>query len=161
MCSDFSLNEPQGDSTPRVARAWPRQQQGSVLLVVIFVMVVMSLFAVALTRIGVSSQDTTTVEVLGARAWLAAHSGNEVAMNLLFPVDSNAANVSLCPSETPTPMAVNISGLSGCSVNVLCAQYNVDTPEVRYFQLTSTGACGSSDHRVSRVQELMAKEIVQ
>ena len=73
-------------------RTSPRKQQGGALIVSIFVIVVMSVMAAAMIRIDWSSQDVTTKEVLGTRAWFTAHSGNEMMLNALFPPGNTEAN---------------------------------------------------------------------
>ncbi len=137
----------------------PMNQRGSVLVVVIFVLVVMSFMAMGLSRIGWSNQDTTTLEVLGARAWLAAHSGNEVALQRLFPLNSSSALGTVC---TSTIVSNTTIGDQGCSTSVSCTSQTIDLvsgAQTTFYFLESTGSCSSGKNQVSRVQEVMAKEL--
>ncbi|WP_087016710.1 hypothetical protein [Thaumasiovibrio subtropicus] len=142
----------------RPCSAYP-SQKGSVLVVVVFVLVVMGFLAIGLTQIGRSNQETTTLEVLGARAWLAAHSGNEVALQRLFPLNSSSALGSVCTSTIVSSVTM---GSYGCEASVSCTSQAVDvtsSAQTTFYFLESTGTCSSGKNQVSRVQEVMAKEL--
>ncbi|WP_232603930.1 hypothetical protein [Photobacterium carnosum] len=62
------------------------KQRGSGLMIILFVIVVMGFMAMAMIKIGASSQTMTTKEVLGTRAWFSAYSANEVLLTKLFPL---------------------------------------------------------------------------
>ncbi|WP_413112665.1 MSHA biogenesis protein MshP [Thaumasiovibrio sp. DFM-14] len=145
--------------------AKPIKQGGSVLLTTVFIIVVVALFAGGLSRLLWSNQETTTLELLGSRAWWAAHSGNEVALNQLFPVDQRVADLSVCPDGSQQ-MALPPLDLHGCEIAVICSNYSYAVSAAtssaeteRYFLLESTASCGSGKYRVSRVQELLARDI--
>lgn len=65
-----------------------QSQQGSVIMIAIFVIVVMGFLAAALSRIEWSNQDILSRELLGNKAYFAAHSVNEAALNTIYPLPS-------------------------------------------------------------------------
>lgn len=134
-----------------------RKQRGGALIVAIFVIVVMSLMAAAMIRIDWSSQDTTTREVLGTRAWFTAHSGNEMMLNLLFPIGVSGANATVCNSSSAFTPANNYN----CRATVTCTPSSVSRAgsTMTTFYLESTATCGSGALQVTRTQETWAKDL--
>ncbi|MDD1829234.1 MSHA biogenesis protein MshP, partial [Photobacterium sp. ZSDE20] len=61
-------------------------QQGSVLVVAVFVIVVMGFLATSLVQVQWSNHDTLTRKQLGTQAWLLAHSANEWALTQVYPL---------------------------------------------------------------------------
>ncbi|MGF1708565.1 MSHA biogenesis protein MshP [Enterovibrio baiacu] len=133
-------------------------QKGSMLIVSVFTITALAALGAALMQINWSQSDTTTREVLGARAWLAANSGTEMAMARLFPLATDKDNLptaSCSASEITTNF--NSAGLTGCSVSVTCNTVGV-TPLAQY-RIESKGECGSGHLKVVRVQESWARGI--
>ncbi|WP_299019229.1 MSHA biogenesis protein MshP [uncultured Photobacterium sp.] len=135
-----------------------RRQQGSALVVAIFVITVMAVMAAALIKINWSQSDTTTREVLGARAWLAANSGIEWGLNRLFPIGDPSA-IGACDNTNP-PFA-NTADFHDCRITVGCKLVDVtyDGETVSQYHLESTGSCGSGIFEVQRIQETWAKRL--
>lgn len=137
---------------------FPKRQKGSMLIVAVFAMTALAALGAALMQITTSQSDTTTREVLGARAWLAANSGTEMAMARLFPLAKDANNLpAVTCSETPVVTTFSSAGLRGCSVSVTCE--TIDAGEFVQYHVESKGQCGSSAHQVVRVQESWARGI--
>ncbi|MGF1865686.1 MSHA biogenesis protein MshP [Enterovibrio norvegicus] len=135
-----------------------KRQQGSMLMIAIFAITGLAALGAALMQITWSQSDTTTREVLGTRAWLAANSGTEMAMARLFPLaidKDNLPTASCSASEITTNF--NSAGLTGCSVSVTCNTVGV-TPLAQY-RIESKGECGSGHLKVVRVQESWARGI--
>ncbi|MGF1758515.1 MSHA biogenesis protein MshP [Photobacterium sagamiensis] len=134
------------------------KQQGSALMVSIFVITVMAVMAMGLMKINWSQSDTTTREVLGTRAWFAAHSGIEWGLNRLFPID-DGSTVSLCAASADFPVATE--NFHNCRASVICEAFTVPTSagNVTHYKLESTGTCGTGKHQMVRVQEAWAKEL--
>ena len=132
-----------------------RRQQGGALIVAIFVIVVMSVMAAAMIRIDWSSQDTTTREVLGTRAWFTAHSGNEMMLNALFPPGQTNANEAACVANTNFAPVNNYN----CRATVSCTRNTVSKAgsTIATFYLESTATCGSGKLQVTRTQGNMGK----
>lgn len=75
-------------------------QQGSSLVIAIFILVVMLLLGVALTRVLSTSSETIAYEVVGARAYQAANIGLQRRLTELFPLNE---------MFLPTPHPVHIT----------------------------------------------------
>lgn len=135
-----------------------RSQTGSALVVAIFIITVMAMMAAAMIKINASQAVTTTQEILGTRAWFAAHSGIEISLNTLFPIGD--------PNQMLTcdvvPKQIPLEDFDGCSVTVKCDQFSGDSAETtRRIQLRSTGRCGSGQYQVARQQQVWVKELAQ
>lgn len=120
----------------------PQRQQGSALVIAIFVIVVLLGLLLALTRILTSSSESVVYEVLGTRALFAAQSGLELASTQLFPLEPLVANCSAVSAE----FVFTGDGLSNCRAQLACNPSDpimVDGETRVVFQLTSTGECRS------------------
>lgn len=145
-------------SLPRLSH----HQRGSLLLMAIFTMMVLGGLSMALLKMSASQQTMTSREVLGARAWFAASSGNEWAMTQLFPL---ATNENLLPAPScafanlapTTGINFTAKGLKGCKVFVTC-KVKVEGL-ISQYHIESKGECGTGEFKVVRVQELWAKDI--
>ncbi|WP_325891545.1 MSHA biogenesis protein MshP [Grimontia sp. NTOU-MAR1] len=135
-----------------------KHQKGSMLIIAVFAMTALAALGAALMQITTSQSDTTTREVLGTRAWLAANSGTEMAMARLFPLakDANNLPVATC-SEAPVVTTFSSAGLRGCLVSVTCE--TIDAGEFVQYHVESKGQCGSGVHQVVRIQESWGKGI--
>jgi MSHA biogenesis protein MshP len=116
-----------------------QKQQGSAIVLAIFVMVVVMLLGSTLMQILSTSNENIAQEVLGTRAFAAANSGMQAQLEKLFPLD-NAAGV--CPSAATTYDFSTINGLNHCQASVTCTNYATNN-SVKYYRLKSTGTCGT------------------
>jgi MSHA biogenesis protein MshP len=125
------------------------KQQGSSLVLALFVIIILTLLGSVLMRMISTSSETVSQEVLGARAYLAANSAMQAELQLLFPLNTigvcNATNVA--PYDFQTVLGDDIPGLYNCEAFTTCDNYYSDTEDplavVQYYRLTSTGKCGS------------------
>ena len=135
-------------------------QQGSVLVVAVFVIVVMGFLATSLVQVQWSNHDTLTRKQLGTQAWLLAHSANEWALTQVYPLTISPA-VSTSVSTVCSNLNSNqvSSGMSTiCTVNQLtCRQIGV-LDGVGFFKIESTAICGSGVNQVQRIQEVWVRE---
>lgn len=129
MCPNFNSNH-------RLA-----QQQGGALAIAVFVILVMSLLTVAISRSISASSAQTVQEVLGTRALMAAESGNELALAILFPIASGAAVTygSCSDIASPTLYFESINGLNNCQVITSCEENTAGSQT--FFFIESTGVC--------------------
>ena len=135
-----------------------RSQTGSALVVAIFIITVISMMAVAMIKINASQAVTTTQEILGTRAWFAAHSGIEISLNTLFPIGDPNQMLTCAAIVTQIPLV----DFDGCSVTVKCDEFSGDSTETtRRIQLRSTGRCGSGQYQVARQQQVWVKGLAQ
>ena len=141
------------------------KQRGSGLMIVLFVIVVMGLMAMVMTKIGTSSQTMTTKEVLGTRAWFTAHSANEVVLTRLFPLGNPLqSDPTACKYYSAEDIAnVMPSFQNGCKVTAVeCAPRTinlVDGKKATEYHLESTATCGSNNVAMTRTQEVWAKDL--
>ncbi|ERM59655.1 hypothetical protein [Vibrio cyclitrophicus] len=135
-------------------------QQGSVLVVAVFVIVVMGFLATSLVQVQWSNHDTLTRKQLGTQAWLLAHSANEWALTQIYPLTVSPA-VSTSVSTVCSNLNSNqvSSGMSTiCTVDQLtCSQIGV-LDSVGFFKIESTAICGSGINQVQRIQEVWVRE---
>lgn len=134
------------------------KQRGSGLMIVLFVIVVMGLMAIAMTKIGASSQTMTTKEVLGTRAWFSAYSANEVLLTKLFPLgDPLISKPMACKKYSDVDIKMMMQPLQqGCkitTINCIAAIIN----KTNEYKLISTATCGSGKVTMTRTQEVWAK----
>lgn len=144
-----------------------KKQQGSALIVAIFIIVVMALLVAALSRLLTSSSESVSYEVLGTRAFFAAQSGMEQGLAQLFPL-ATAANptgastycaipaLELTGSAPAAVLPLISNGLQGCSFTLSCSSGRAATAatETIYYQLVSTGTCGSGQLQTSRTIQM-------
>jgi len=134
------------------------RQQGSMLIMAIFIIVVVGLLVSAFSVIFSSSQTAVSYEVLGARAQAAANAGVEAGLYRILR-KAAACNVMASGSTTPTTaLSVTLDtsavALSQCTVSVLCGQRPaVSASSASYFVLNSTASCiaGNNNLTATRV----------
>jgi len=124
------------------------KQQGSSLILALFVIIILTLLGSALMRMISTSSETVSQEVLGTRAYMAANSAMQAELQLLFPFNVTASNT--CditftdkPYDLQTSLNDDIPGLYDCTAKTSCETYHTGTDGTKYFRLTSTGECGS------------------
>ncbi|NAZ96373.1 MSHA biogenesis protein MshP [Vibrio toranzoniae] len=135
-------------------------QQGSVLVVAIFVIVVMGFLATSLVQVQWSNHDTLTRKQLGTQAWLLAHSANEWALTQVYPLTVSPA-VSTSVSTVCSTLNANqvSSGMSTiCTVGKLTCSQIGTLDSVGFFKIESTAICGSGINQVQRIQEVWVRE---
>lgn len=138
-------------------KAQPKQN-GNMLIIVVFIIVVMSIIGVALVRVLSHSATATVTEVYGASAHHAAQSGIEVFLTELFPLDQPVA-ADICPVRDSTPIKAvpiyrnytfNSAGLSHCSATIQCDSLELTPYTGRHFRILSVGACQVGKQYFSR-----------
>ncbi len=124
------------------------KQQGSSLVLALFVIIILTLLGSVLMRMISTSSETVSQEVLGTRAYMAANSAMQGELQLLFPLNVTSSNT--CdteftdkPYDLQTTLNQDITGLYGCTAATSCAPYHTGLDGTKYYRLTSTGECGS------------------
>lgn len=139
------------------------RQQGHVLIVTLFVILVMGYLAASLMKVSWSNQSGVTREFLGTKAWFTAQSSNDWLLTQFFPVNRSAAVVSVC-SGIKDGSRVPDSGLfdKGCQITQLdCQNAGVLTDNgksVGLYVIKSVAICGSGLSQVQRQQEVWVRE---
>lgn len=136
-----------------------KQQQGSALMIAIFIIVVMSVVGAAMVRLLNDSATGAVTEVYGARAFHSAQSGVEIFLTELFPLNETSA-ASICPARDEnihikslapiSSYSFNTAGLANCNVQVRCDSLDVTPFLGHHFRILSTGQCTVGDQVFSR-----------
>lgn len=136
------------------------RQAGSLYIIVIFVIVVMGFLATALSRMEWSNQNALSRDLLGTKAWFAAHSLNELVLTRLYPLGASSAVSSVCESQwgsVETAAGSLMAQYLGCSAQATCQKLGVLNGSA-VFKVTSSVVCGSGLYQVERVQDVVVKE---
>jgi len=116
-----------------------RQQQGSMLVIAIFIIVVISMLAASLSRILSSTADSVANEVYSGKAYLAADGGMEYGIYQALH-GTLACNTYPASAAASTFDVAGEAGLENCSVGVRCQTINLPDGSEQYY-LVSTGTC--------------------
>lgn len=122
------------------------KQQGGALAIAVFVIVVMTLLTVAISRNISASTEQSVQEVLGTRALMMAESANDIALAALFPIaNGSAATVGTCTDVTTSVSNTtfnNSIGFANCAVSTSCQAQTTGGEE--FFLIRSRGVCKST-----------------
>lgn len=126
------------------------KQQGSMIVMALFAIVVLALLAGTLVNMISASSNSVLFEVYGVRAKNAAKAGiQEVAM-ASFPLGTGPQ---LC-NQTISSAAnfSTITGLESCQFTARCTttDINFNGDDYRHYRFTSAGSCGFDGVVVSR-----------
>ena len=134
-------------------------QQGFLMPLAIFIVVIMGIFVATLARTTAQSSFATSQEGISIQAFYAAESGAQLGMNSLFYNTTTALNPGLvntsCNTLNLTP-TFNIAGLNNCSAAVSCAA-STPAPGKGSYIITSIGQCGSGSISATRTIQVSAK----
>jgi len=110
-----------------------RNQKGFLMPLAIFIVVVMGVFALVLSRNTVQSSASAALELVSSQAFYAAETGAQRGMqNLFYPNASVRQDVDQrCIGLSDTPLVIafrtpanttlpNVPGLNNCSITVTC-----------------------------------------
>ncbi len=131
-----------------------RLQQGSAIVIAVFIIVVMSLLAAALTRMLQDSQQGVGYEVYGTRAYLAANAGVELGLLKLFPLGGGAV---VCDYTLNLDLSAQVA-FHGCLIEYSCATKLVDINN-KIYQVDSTAKCDAGEFVTRRKIQAQAKEL--
>lgn len=144
------------------------RQRGFLIPLSLFIVVVMGVLALVVSRTGSHSQRGFTQELLGVQAFYAAESGAQRGMQaLFFPDASNRSAVDgRCVGLNQTYSFAGVDGLNLCEAQVTCScAYNSGAAcapanaanygsgsslASSFYTLTSIGRCGSNDFQAER-----------
>jgi len=122
------------------------RQQGSAIVIAIFIIVIISVLGAALASLQRDSAQSTSYEVYAARAYLSAYSAGEIALSTLFPLGETEVDEVNCSTvDTPATLDSDDAGFHGCSATFRCeilapTTVNIDNLATRY-QIVSTAVC--------------------
>ena len=124
-------------------------QLGLGLPATIFIITVLAMIVVALGELTRGSSQAFAQNFQSQRAFYAAESGAQIALNRVF------TGGSACGSLSDISFGSN-QGLENCSASLSCSQVVVDS--VTYYTFQSTGTCGTGLDEASRMIEVRAHE---
>ncbi len=140
---------------PRIKR-----QTGNLYIVAIFVIVVMGFLATALSRMEWSNSDSLTKELLGTRAWFAAHSVNEYVLTQMYPLNQPEKVSEICSNignNNQQYASFMLADFQGCGlVEISCSPKSNNGLLV--YKIDTAVQCGSGQYLVERQQEVWVKE---
>jgi len=136
------------------------RQQGSALVIAIFIIVVMTLLGASLVKMTSSNAETIVYEVLGTRAYQAAQTGAQRKMSEVFPLSGSGS----CSVNSNYNDFAAVSGLENCqALDVDCViDATIDegtVDEVTYYTITSIGQCSVAGVVTSRMIEIKARSL--
>ncbi len=132
-----------------------KKQNGSALMMAIFVISVMGLLGVSMSRILEESSDAVSYEVYSTRAVLAANTGIEVGMVRLFPLGGGLASC----LATDTLDLSSYNAYHGCSVSLECSLLVIPgaTSNHYHYRISSTAECNAGKFTARRKIEAEAR----
>ena len=141
-------------------------QQGNVLIIVLFVIVVMGYLAASLMRVTWSNQSGVTREFLGTKAWFVAQSANEWALTQLYPLHGTSAALTTLCSDDVDGKTPDVAQGTGCELEaMICSEigtFNKGPSDAEsLFKVQATATCGSGVTKVQRQQEIWVREYYQ
>jgi MSHA biogenesis protein MshP len=120
------------------------------LVIALFVIIVLALLGLTLTKLLSTSSDAIIHEVYGKRALNAARTGVEQMISNAFPFAPDTPSCSVAPAS-PIDLNPNIKGLANCSYLAGCEVITVtDGATYTYYRFESTGSCQVGNTLVSR-----------
>lgn len=132
-----------------------KKQQGSALVVAIFIITIMTLLGAALVKMISSNAETIAYEVMGTRALQAAQAGMQRKMSELFPLLPNSG---ICSGSVQYDFS-SILGLENCKAIAVACSNDAFVEEISYYTVTSTGQCVVAGVITSRTIEVKAKSL--
>ena len=134
-------------------RVYRQQQRGFGLPMALFVITVLAVIVTAMGSMQTTSGQSSVLHIQGERAFYAAESGTEAALNVLLPPDGSPGRA--CATSPFFTATFAAPGLRGCSVSVSCVQMTVDGEDL--YTLISQGSCGTGLDQASRTLEVRAR----
>ncbi len=142
-----------------------KKQQGSAIVLALFIIVVMSLLGAAMVRMLSANAENIVYEVVGTRAYFAAQAGMQEGLHNIYPLQAPAED---CTALSPIPFTLvnrNYSndGLLNCSATVIvtnCESIETAVGVFEHFYLIeSTGQCNAGDITTTRTIEVQSRSL--
>lgn len=126
----------------------PSKQSGLGLPVALFIIIIMSLIAVAVNQLNLSSNQAYSQNVLSARAFYAAESGAQIRSQVVLSTRPCA-----CGSSESISYDFTVPGLNQCQADTNCTSFVAAGNT--YCTIISIGSCG--DKSAERTIEVRVK----
>jgi len=128
-----------------------RKQQGFLIPLALFILVVMGALALTISRTSTQTQASAIQEFTSVQAFYAAESGAQRGMQRLF-LNANIKRPDVDGRCTGWNQTFNFTadGLKACNAQVNCT-FVVDGANTRsFYTITSLGSCGADQYRAER-----------
>jgi MSHA biogenesis protein MshP len=129
----------------------PRKQQGFLIPLALFILVVMGVLALTISRTSIQTHTSAIQEFTNIQAFYAAESGAQRGMQqLFFNANSKRLDVDGRCSGWNQTFNFTSDGLRACRAQVNCA-FVPDAANIRsFYTITSVGSCGADQYRAER-----------
>jgi len=137
-----------------------KQQQGFLMPVAIFILVVMAVFGTTVARNSTQTNTATVQEGVSTQAFFAAESGAQRAMSSVFygalaPTRASAdAGCAALNASVEPEINFTAPGLANCSATLSCDASNDPDNTTSYYRLVSVASCGGGSLQASRSIEV-------
>ncbi|HWV15957.1 MAG TPA: MSHA biogenesis protein MshP [Cellvibrio sp.] len=160
------------ESSPlQTLRAFPavNKQQGFLLPLAVFILIIMGAFALVLSRNTIQSNSSATLEMMTVQAFYAAESGSYRGMQtLFFPASGSRNGIDTRCAAMNVTHNFSVTGLKNCSAVVTCsclyadnttcdastaANYSSSAATLKltsFYKLSSLATCGVGNLRSVR-----------
>ncbi len=152
-----------------------QRQRGFLLPLALFILVVMGVLALTISRTSIQTQTSTIQEFTNIQAFYAAESGAQRGMQALFlSTSTRQATDQVCAGMAINHNFAGVNGLRICTVTVTCTciyqdnsacahtvntNYELTSPVAltkSFYTLTSDGVCGQDQYRAERTIQVGA-----
>ena len=153
-----------------------KREAGFLLPLALFIVVVMGLLALTISRTATQAQSSSVLELLNVQTFYAAETGAQRAMQVLFYPDASSRQAvdARCSSLNQNYSFSGINGLNLCSAQVSCsckytsgsvcaaataANYSATAASnltMSFYRITSAATCGQADFNAVRTIEASA-----
>lgn len=152
-----------------------QRQSGFLLPLALFILVVMGVLALTISRTSIQTQTSSIQEFTNIQSFYAAESGAQRGMQALFlSTATRQATDQACDDMAINHNFSGVNGLKICTVTVTCscvyqngsacaagtaANYLASSAvgvTRSFYTLTSTGGCGQDQYRAERIIEVGA-----
>lgn len=152
-----------------------RYQRGFLLPLALFILVVMGVLALTISRTSIQTQTSSIQEFTNVQAFYAAESGAQRGMQALFlSTTARQTTDQACANMAINHNFAGVSGLKICTVRVTCiclyqdgnacahgntANYlltSASSVTKSFYTLRSNGTCGQNQYRAERTIEVGA-----
>lgn len=127
------------------SRTHRNHSKGFGLPTAIFVIVILSFMALAVTNITEVGNRSIVHDYLSQQAFYAAESGAQISINRIMVGELNCASAS---ADIDFDATGDNPGLNSCVAALTCSMDSIDDTE--YYSITSTGSCGAGDDLAER-----------
>ena len=114
------------------------------LVIAIFIITVLMLLGLAMTKVLNNASNSVSIEVLGTRAFLAAQSGADVGLAALFPVSGGQG---ICSNTDTLAKLPDATGFKTCNVKFKCNAVDVieQGNKMTQYTISSSATCGQAN----------------